>query len=153
MEEDQLVPAVFQTVQAPGISDDNSTLSAFNVGRGLYQICILEKTCMMGGLCLPLRLYKDNSQGPTLHPCHCWYLFRNLYRQKQSLQVMNFFPTLNSCPMSPGSPSLSLLPKCFRMSLLWGELKFPNKFSFACICWLIIRAHFILSLLGCLFSK
>lgn len=102
----------------------------------------------MGGLCLPFTLYKDNSQGLTLHPCHFWYLFRNLYRQKQSLQVMNFFPTLKSCPMSPGSLSLSLLPKRFHMSLLWGELKFPNKFSFACICWLIIRALFHFVFLG-----
>lgn len=65
------------------------TLSACNVGRDLYQICTLEKTCVIGALCLTVKLDQDNPQGLTLHPHHCWYLFRNLYWQTQSL--MYFF--------------------------------------------------------------
>jgi len=66
----------------------------------------------MGGLCLPIKLYKDNIQGLTLHSHDYWYLFRNLYRQKQSLQVMKHFFLLLI-----GSPS-TLLPHLF--------LSFPN---------------------------
>lgn len=80
----------------------------------------------MGGLCLPVKLYKDNPQGLTLHPHHYWYLLRNLYRQKQSLHIMKYFFLLQIGAPWPWFPISLSLPQTFSHALALERAEVPQ---------------------------